>query len=135
MEIDKISNAIAKSKLPTITIVFFLLWFGADLITDSKEQTFQSPGVIIGSGLTWIATIIIAMLIPSFRDKEKMEFIFINQEKAIESLSEALEKTNKTSIAREKQTQNELKSKGFGKATESGEKEYAVEEDDKTRTS
>lgn len=132
---EKIVNTIISSKLPTITVVGFLLWIGKDLIIDSKEQTLQSPGVIVGIILIWIASIIIAMIVPGFKDKERMEFVFEKQEKSIKSLSEALEKTNKTGILREKLAQANLKTDGFGKEVESGGKEYTVDDEDKTLAS
>lgn len=129
---DKFIKAVIELKLPTILLVVCLLWFGKDLILNSREQSFGSPGILIGGILIWIATIIVAMVIPGFKDKEKMEFIFDKQLKSIKSLGDTLEKLNKTNMLREKQNQDSLESKEFGKETETGNARYTIDDEDKT---
>jgi hypothetical protein len=99
--IKEFFKAFGQSKLPTLFLIFVLLYFGADIVVKSNKD----QGVlIVGGGLVLLAGILGLISFSDYRNKENTDTIIGYYKSALGDIS-------KTHSVIEKTSQNTMTSK------------------------
>lgn len=128
---DNFFQNLGKSKIPTLTLLGIMYYFGADMLRGSVQ--FVSPTGIAGSAVLLVAGVLTLISFLDYRHREQTDNAISQLDNAITSLGKAVTSAGKTTLLAEKSTQETLRA-GSGQTTIGKRRQYTVTDEAETET-